>query len=64
MDVGRAVFVSLKKNLIDEFADGRFTVEIGKVIDLFNAGRDAYLGRHWDPRSRRWRDREGRFIAR
>lgn len=38
--------------------------EIGKVIDLFNAGRDAYHGRRWDPRSRRWRDREGRFIAR
>lgn len=53
-------------NVYDRHVGGLIDLlrEIGKVIDLFNAGRDAYLGRHWDPRSRRWRDREGRFIAR
>lgn len=38
--------------------------DIDKVVTLFTTVADAYHGHRWDPRSRRWRDREGRFIAR
>ncbi len=37
---------------------------ISKAIEFAQSLEDAFRGRRWDPRSRRWRDREGRFIAR
>jgi curved DNA-binding protein CbpA len=42
----------------------KFVRDATEMYERLQATADAINGRRWDRRARRWRDREGRFIAR
>ncbi len=40
-----------------------FARDIAKAVDFASSIADKLQGHRWDRRSRRWRDRHGRFMA-